>query len=108
MRSEKRNFGVLEGKPIYQFILEKVARFSHPGSGRWLEVRTTEPGMLFYSGFYTSDKLKRENGDSYGQFRAFCCEASRYPNGPNIAGSPGSITSPGKNYNAKTVFRLNW
>jgi len=40
------------------------------------------------SGFHTSDDLKRESGAQYGQFRAFCCEASRYPNGPNIDGAP--------------------
>lgn len=86
----------------------KVAEFSHAGNGRTLEVETTEPGMLFYTGFYTSDDLKREDGTEFGQFKAFCCETARYPNGPNIAGSPDSILEPGAAYDETTVFRFKW
>jgi aldose 1-epimerase len=88
--------------------LEKVAVFSEGSSGRTLEVETTEPGMLFYTGYYTSDDLEREDGTQFGQFKAFCCEASKYPNGPNIAGAPGSVLEPGKKYDETTVFRFSW
>ncbi len=50
-----------------------VAVISDDVSGRSLEVRTSEPGMLFYTGYYTSDGLSREDGTQFGQFRAFCC-----------------------------------
>ena len=88
--------------------MDKVARFYDARSGRSLEVLTTEPSMLMYTGFYTSDELKRESRAAFGQFRAFCCETSRYPNGPNIAGSPGSITQAGETHRQHTVFRLAW
>lgn len=91
-----------------QGCCEKVAEFSEPTSGRTLEVDTTEPGMLFYTGFYTSDALKREDGTAYGQFKAFCCETAKYPNGPNIKGSPSSILEPGQDYDETTVFRFKW
>ncbi len=87
---------------------EKVAVFSEPNSGRTLEVETTEPGMLFYTGYYTSDELHREDGTPFGQFRAFCCETSKYPNGPNIAGAPNTVLEPGNQYDETTVFRLSW
>ena len=93
-------------KPAGMF--EKVAVFSEPGSGRVLEVHTSEPGMLFYTGYYTSDDLHRENGTGFGQFRAFCCETSKYPNGPNIAGAPNSILQPGDKYDETTMFRFGW
>ena len=93
-------------KPHWE--LEKVAEFTHPGSGRKLEILSTEPGMLFYTGRYTSDDLKRESGDQYGQFRAFCCETHRYQNGQNIPGSPGSLTSPDEKYTQTTIFRFSW
>ena len=64
--------------------------------------------MLMYTGFYTSDEFKRESGAEFGQFKAFCCETSRYPNGPNIAGSPNSVLEPGSTYESKTVFKLSW
>jgi aldose 1-epimerase len=88
--------------------LEKVAEFEHPGTGRRLEILTTEPGMLFYTGRYTSDELARENGDRYGPFRAFCCETHRYQNGPNIEGSPGTFTAPGEKYTQTTIFKISW
>ncbi len=94
------------GKPLGAFA--KVAAFKDPESGRTMEVSTTEPGMLMYSGFYTADNLMRESGAQFGQFRAFCCEASRYPNGPNIAGSPGSLLRPGEQYTMKTAYKIGW
>lgn len=87
---------------------ERVATFTEENSGRSLEVETTEPGMLFYTGLYTSDDLKREDGTSFGQFKAFCCETAKYPNGPNIEGAPNSILEPGQEYDETTVFRLKW
>jgi aldose 1-epimerase len=87
---------------------DKVAVFTESTRGRSLEVETTEPGMLFYTGFYTSDDLKREDGTAFGQFKAFCCETAKYPNGPNIDGAPASILEPGQAYDETTVFRLSW
>ena len=88
------------------FSLEKVADFCCRDSGRTLKVFTTEPGMLFYTGKYTSDALQRENGQQFGKFRAFCCETHRFPNGPNLEGSPGSITKAGQKFSSTTIFRF--
>ncbi len=88
--------------------LRKVATFSEQESGRKLEVFTTEPGMLFYTGFFTSDKLQRENGDQYGRYRGFCCETHRYPNRPNLENSPASVSRPGEKFESQTVFKFYW
>ncbi len=88
--------------------LPEIACFSDPVSGRKLEVFSNEPGMLFYTGFFTSDQLSRENGDQYGSFRAFCCETSRYPNGPNILESPKSILKQSDEFDSQTVFKFSW
>lgn len=85
-----------------------VATVSEPTSARKLEVLTTEPGGLFYTGRYTSDALKREDGTQFGQFRAFCVETAKFPNGPNIDGAPRSFLSPENEYNETTVYRLSW
>ncbi|MFS4467924.1 aldose epimerase family protein [Maribacter sp. 2210JD10-5] len=90
------------------FVLDKVAEIYEPKSGRILEVATTEPGMLFYTGKYTSDKLKRETGLQYGKYRGFCCETHRYPNGPNIHDSPKSILKKGETYDSTTIFKFKW
>ncbi|MCM2374888.1 aldose epimerase family protein [Aporhodopirellula aestuarii] len=88
--------------------LAKVAEVSEPTSGRKLEVMTTEPGTLFYTGRYTSDNLQRESGAKFGQFRAFCIETSKYPNGPNIEGAPRSVLRPGEKYNETTIYKISW
>lgn len=88
------------------FQFRKVASFEHAKSGRAMEVSTNEPGMLFYSGYFTSNLLKRENGDQYGQYKAFCCETHRYPNSPNLKEAPKGITHPGEPYTSKTIFKF--
>lgn len=90
------------------FELYKVAEIYEPKSGRTLEILTTEPGMLFYTGKYTSDDLKRESGQQYGKYRGFCCETHRYPNGPNIPDSPKSILKKGETYDSTTIFKFKW
>ena len=88
--------------------VNRVAEFAEASTGRTLEVFTSEPGMLFYTGYYTSDDLAREDGTRFGQFRAFCCETSKYPNGPNIPGSPRSMLQAGQQYDETTVFKFGW
>lgn len=88
--------------------VNKVAEFAEVSTGRSLEVYTSEPGMLFYTGYYTSDNLAREDGTRFGQFRAFCCETSKYPNGPNIPGAPRSILQAGQPYDETTIFKFGW
>lgn len=88
--------------------LERVAEVNEPTSGRKLEVFSTEPGTLFYTGRYTSDDLKRESGAQFGQFRAFCIETSKYPNGPNIESAPKSVLRPNETYDETTIYKLSW
>jgi len=83
-----------------------VAQFSNPTSGLSLTVKTTEPGALFYTGYFTSDELQRENGDQYGRYRAFCFETSRFPNGPNLAGVTDAVLHPGDHYTSTTIYQL--
>lgn len=88
--------------------LHHVASVYEPVSGRRMKVATTEPGGLFYTGYYTSDELKRESGAQFGQFRAMCFETSKYPNGCNIANAPRAILKAGEAYKEQTIFSFNW
>ena len=88
--------------------LESVASFEDTVSGRKLEIMTTEPGMLLYTGYFTSNELRRENGLQYGSLRAFCCETSRCPNGVNDDKLPGTITKAGEGYRSETVFKFTF
>lgn len=99
------NFYILDNE-AGEFI--ESAKITCPDSGRSLTVSTTEPCMLLYTGKYTSDALKRENGEQYGKYRGFCCETHRYPNGPNIENSPKSITKAGETFKSTTQFKFGW
>ncbi|SFC05289.1 aldose 1-epimerase [Algibacter lectus] len=90
------------------FKLQEVAQITSDESGRTLTVSSTEPCMLLYTGKYTSDAIKRENGEQYGKYRGFCCETHRYQNGPNIENSPKSITKAGEEFKSTTIFKFGW
>lgn len=88
--------------------LNHLATVANETNDLSLDVYSTEPCMLLYTGKYTSDDIKRENGEQYGKYRGFCCETHRYPNGPNIKHSPNSITKVGEEYKSTTVFKFNF
>ncbi|WP_303316265.1 aldose epimerase family protein [Flavivirga abyssicola] len=90
------------------FKLNQVASIISKESGRSLTVFSTEPCMLLYTGKYTSDTIKRENGEQYGKYRGFCCETHRYQNGPNIENSPKSITKAEEAFKSTTIFKFGW
>ncbi|WP_298474315.1 aldose epimerase family protein [uncultured Maribacter sp.] len=90
------------------FDLQEVATIKSETSGRSLTVLSSEPCMLLYTGKYTSDEIKRENGEQYGKYKGFCCETHRYQNGPNIENSPGTITKAGEEFKSTTIFKFGW
>ncbi|MBG7630117.1 MAG: galactose mutarotase [Bacteroidetes bacterium] len=90
------------------FDLQEVANIKSPASGRSLTVLSTEPCMLLYTGKYTSNEIKRENGEQYGKYKGFCCETHRYQNGPNIENSPKTITKAGEEFKSTTIFKFGW
>lgn len=73
-------------------------------TGRALRIASTEHGMLFYTGKYTSDELKRETGEQYGKHRACCFEAHRCPCGPKLTGVDGIITTPEKPFYSQMTY----
>ncbi|MCL4115884.1 UNVERIFIED_CONTAM: hypothetical protein GTU68_014920 [Idotea baltica] len=90
----------------YNNELNEVASFTNTQNGLELRIHTTEPGALFYTGYFTSDELGRNNNERYGKYKGLCFETSRYPNGPNIEGSPLSTTAPGRPFKSKTVYQF--
>ncbi|WP_010521754.1 aldose epimerase family protein [Aquimarina agarivorans] len=85
------------------FELESVATITSKVGKLKMEIATTEPGVLFYTGKYTSDELMRENGQQFGKYQGLCFETHRYPNGPNID-SPKSILKGKEKFESTTIF----
>jgi len=75
--------------------LALAARVLEPSSGRTLEMRTTEPGLQFYSGQVVGH-------------RGFCLEPQHYPDSPNRPEFPSTLLRPGEQYESTTVYTFGW
>ena len=87
--------------------VEKIASLYDPGSGRYLEVSTTQPGMQFYTGNFLDSTLKGKKTSIYGRHAALCLETQHFPDGPNQPSFPNTILKPGETYQHTTVFRFS-
>jgi aldose 1-epimerase len=87
--------------------LRLAARVVEPGSGRVLEVFTTEPGIQFYSGNFLDGKVVGKSGKPYVKRGGFCLEAQHFPDSPNQPGFPPAVLRPGQTYRQTTVYRLS-
>ncbi|AWK88162.1 aldose epimerase family protein [Azospirillum thermophilum] len=85
------------------------ARILHPGSGRTLEVLSTEPGLQLYTGNFLEGKSPRDlgkGGTLYTRHSAFCAEPSHFPNSVNIPHFPSTALWPGQWYAGQIVYRF--
>ena len=87
--------------------LRLAARVREPGSGREMEVRTTEPGIQFYSGNFLDGTNVGKGGVPYRHRAGFCLETQHYPDSPNHAEFPSTVLRPGEEYRSTTVYRFS-
>ena len=80
--------------------LREAAELYEPGSGRVLEVLTTEPGIQFYSGNFL-------DGSPYPRRSALCLETQHFPDSPNHPDFPSTELKPGQGFQSVTVFRFS-
>jgi aldose 1-epimerase len=83
-----------------------AARAYDPGSGRTMEVWTTEPGIQFYSGNFLDGTVLSAGGWLIRQGDGFCLETQHFPDSPNQPTFPTTVVKPGETYNSTTVFRF--
>ncbi len=78
-----------------------------PGSGRVLEVFTTEPGMQFYSGNFLDGSFAGKNGHVYRKRDGFCLETQHFPDSPNQHAFPSVILQAGATLRSTTIYRFS-
>jgi aldose 1-epimerase len=83
-----------------------AARVEDPGSGRVLEVETTEPGIQLYSGNQLDGSLTGTGGVAYGPRSGLCLETQHFPDSPNQPGFPSTVLRPGEVHRSATVYRF--
>ncbi len=87
--------------------LAKAAEVHDAGSGRVMEVWTTEPGVQFYTGNNLPASLMGKDGKTFGRRGALCLETQHYPDSPNKPNFPSSELKPGATYRATTVYKFS-
>ena len=85
--------------------LRRAALVTEPGSGRTLEVLTTQPGVQFYSGNVLPD-LTGKGGAAYKRRYGFCLETQHFPDSPNQPTFPSATLEPGERYAETTVWKF--
>lgn len=82
-----------------------ATRVVDPGSGRTLEVSTTQPGVQIYTGGFFDGNTVGVGG-RYVKYAAFTMETQGYPEAINHPSFPSSVLAPGQTYDTTTVFRF--
>ena len=97
----------------HNFVLNKTsphaltlaAVLEDPKSGRVVEVRTTQPGVQFYTGNWLDGKpVEKGKGTFFAHRTGLCLETQHFPDSPNQPSFPSTILRPGQTYSEKTVL----
>ncbi|MBC15746.1 MAG: galactose-1-epimerase [Desulfovibrio sp.] len=98
------HFYIIDGDPCE---LTPAAQIFHGGSGRVLEVCTTQPGLQFYTGNHMADRINGKLGVLYGPRSGFCVETQGYVDAPNRPEFPAVTLRPGETYHHVTEYRFS-
>ena len=82
--------------------LARAAVLVDPRSGRRLEVRTTEPGVQFYSGNFLDGTDRGKGGVLYQHRGGLCLETQHFPDSPNKPQFPSTMVRPVTPYKSRT------
>ena len=86
--------------------LEPAARLEEPGSGRVLEVQTTEPGLQLYSGNFLDGSLTGTSGRRTGSAAASRSRRSISRIRRTTRSFPSTVLRPGEVFASSTVYRF--
>jgi len=95
---------IINGKPDE---LKLCARVREPGTGRVMEVWTTEPGVQLYTANHMNGSLLGKGDKAYVKYAAFCLETQHYPDSPNKPEFPSTVLEPGKKFTSQTIYKFS-
>jgi aldose 1-epimerase len=87
--------------------LQRAAWVRDPDSGRVLVVKTTEPGLQFYSGNNLDGTIYGTSDHAYRQGDAFTLETQHFPDSPNHANFPSTVLRPDEVFTSSTVYKFD-
>lgn len=78
-----------------------------PESGRYMEVRTTEPGVQLYTGNHLKGTETGKAGKAYTKRTGFCLETQHFPDSPNQPNFPTTLLKPGETLKSATIYKFS-
>jgi len=78
-----------------------------PGTGRFVEVLTSEPAIQFYCGNFLDGTLTGKGGVVYKHRYGLCLETEHFPDSPNRPDFPTTLLNPGEVYKTQTIYRFS-
>jgi aldose 1-epimerase len=94
-------------EPTTDGSLAHVATMQEPTTGRVMEVDTTAPAMIFYTGEYLDGTLKGKGGVVYPRHAGFCLEPGHLPDSVHHPNFPSVILRPGETYRQTSLYRFS-
>lgn len=86
--------------------LKLAATITEHGSGRLMNVYTTEPAIHLYTGNFLDGSFTGKSGANYSKRTGFCLETQHYPDSPNHPHFPDTVLRPGEVFTSKTIFEF--
>ena len=83
-----------------------AARLRDPGSGRALDITTTEPAIQLYSGNVFDGTQLGKDGQVLVAHAGVALETQQFPDSPNHPHFPSTIVRPGAPYRSRTVYQF--
>ena len=86
--------------------LRFAARLSDPGSGRRMDVLTTEPSLHAYTANWFPGTDRGAQASIYRQHDAIALETQHLPDSPNRPDFPSTMLRPGEVFRSTTIYRF--
>ena len=98
----------------HNFVLDRsdtgelalAARLTEPVSGRGIDIRTTEPGIQFYTGNFLDGTVAGKGGIPHRYRSGLALETQHFPNSPNEPAFPSTVLRPGEEHRSRTVYHF--
>ena len=103
-RGYDHNFAIDKGLTTAPKLM---ARLEDLGSGRVLEVLSTEPGLQFYSGNFLDGTVIGKRGHLYRMGDGIALEPQKFPDAPNQPKFVSARVDPGTPYRHVMIYRLS-
>ena len=87
--------------------LNLAAELSHEGTGRKVQLYTTQPGIQVYTGNWLSGCPQGKNGHVYHDYEGVALECQALPDSPNKPNFPSTFLRPGEEYKEIIIFKFS-